>query len=163
MTEDALPWFEVVEEAPSLSAAVRSRFAAHPHHVLATLHADGRPRVNGTNVLFNEGRLWIGMMDGARRAVDLRDRPWCALHSAPLSEVLDSGHGDARVEARAVPLTDDDAARLLRLAYPDGDRPTTGAFFELLVRSMSLVEVDGDSLVIRTWTIGTEPVEVRRS
>lgn len=159
----AWPWGEVATAAPDLAAAVAARFAAHPHHVLATLHADGRPRVNGTNVFVADGRLWIGSMPGARRVVDLEERGWCALHSAPLDGTLPAGGGDARVEARAVRLDADEAAALLATAHPGGDAPPVGDVFELLVVSMSLLEVDGEELVLRRWSPDRGVTTVRRS
>jgi hypothetical protein len=163
MAAEALSWFEVTDEVPSLAGAVKSRFTAHPHHVLATVHADGRPRVNGTNVFFTEGHLWIGTMPNAARARDLDRFPWCALHSAPLDEKLGDGSGDARIEARAVRLEPVMAQHLLSVTNPGGDGPRSGEFFELLVHSMSLIEVDGDSLAIRIWTAGSDEQEIRRS
>lgn len=164
MTLGALPWFEVTDEVPGLAGAIKSRFTAHAHHVLATAHADGRPRVNGTNVMFTEGHLWIGTMPGAARARDLDRFPWCALHSAPLDEALGDGHGDARIEARAVRLDEVMAQHLLSVARPGDKGPLRGEYFELLVHSMSLLEVDGDSLAIRVWTAGGgDEREVRRA
>lgn len=92
-------WSEVVDSAPELAQAVQDRFEAHPHHVVATLHADGRPRVTGTNVMFNDGMFWMGSMDSSRRGADLLRDPRCAVHSAPLDEEMGEGAGDARVEA----------------------------------------------------------------
>ncbi len=36
-------WGEALAAVPELAAAVQARFESHPHHVIATLHADGRP------------------------------------------------------------------------------------------------------------------------
>ena len=159
----AWPWVEVAAAVPDLAVAVAARFAAHPHHVLATLHADGRPRVNGTNVFVTDGRLWVGAMPGARRVVDLDERGWCALHSAPLDESLPTGGGDARIEARAVRLDADAAERVLAVVHPDADTPSGGAVHELLVVSMSLLEVDGEELVLRRWSPAGGETTVRRS
>jgi hypothetical protein len=156
-------WFEVLAAAPEFAATVEARFTAHPHHVIATLHADGRPRVNGTNVLVTEGRLWVGTMPGAARAVDLARRGWCALHSAPLDPELGRGSGDARIEARAVPIEFDEALPMLDLAFPEGNRPDEGEFFELLVTSMSLVELEVDHLVITQWSPTTGVLVTERA
>jgi hypothetical protein len=37
-------WKQFAAEAPDLAYAVRARFEAAKHHVLATLRADGSPR-----------------------------------------------------------------------------------------------------------------------
>jgi hypothetical protein len=144
-------WAEVVAAAPALAAAARERFEAHPHHVLATLHADGRPRCSGTNVMFDEGRLWIGSMADSRKGADLRRDPRLALHSCPLDEELAPGAGDARIEAVAHRLPDDVALRLLREAFGE-DATIEGDMFELAVTGLSLVTVEGDHMRVRSWT-----------
>ena len=166
MSERAAPqgrsWSEVVAEVPELAAAVRDRFEAHAHHVLATLHADGRPRVSGTNVMFDGGYLWMGSMPGSRRGADLLRDPRCALHSAPLDEELPEGAGDARVEALALKLPDDVAIQLLREAWGD-DATIDGDMMELRVVSMSLVTVEGEEMRVRSWSPESGPADVRRT
>ena len=134
-SEVAARWSEVVESAPELAEAVKERFEAHPHHVIATLHADGRPRVTGTNVMFNEGMFWMGSMDSSRRGADMERDPRCAVHSAPLDEELGDGAGDARIEAVAEALAPDVALRLIREIFGD-DASMDGDMCELKVRSM---------------------------
>ncbi|MCO5318512.1 MAG: pyridoxamine 5'-phosphate oxidase family protein [Microthrixaceae bacterium] len=151
MSGEALRWAELPGDASDLAAAVRERFEAHPHHVLATLHLDGRPRVSGTNVMFGPGTLWIGSMPGALKSLDLRRDPRCALHSAPLSEELAVQEADARIEAVAVALGDDEAERLLVDAFGD-DASMDGDMWELRIRSMSLVHVEGDRMWVRSWS-----------
>ena len=51
--------------------------------VLATIRADGSPRVSGIDPFIVDGELCIGSMDGARKAQDLARDPRMALHSIP--------------------------------------------------------------------------------
>ncbi|MEY3690497.1 MAG: hypothetical protein RJB57_152 [Actinomycetota bacterium] len=148
----AVPWSVFAGHVPSLAAAVEERFRAHPHHVLATLRRDGSARLNGTNVWFTSGRLWFGAMAGTARAADLRRDPRAAIHSAPLAEHLPPGAGDARVSGTVVSLGQDDARSLLQLAAGEGHAADGGDFFELHVDSVSLVEVHGQQVVVRSWT-----------
>ncbi|MGI9578353.1 MAG: pyridoxamine 5'-phosphate oxidase family protein [Microthrixaceae bacterium] len=157
----ALGWAEVVDAVPELAGAVQSRFETHPHHVIATLHQDGRPRVSGTNVMFDDGYMWMGSMPDSRRGADLLRDPRCALHSAPLDEELAEGSGDARVEALALRLPDDVAIELLREAWGD-DATIDGDMMELRIRSMSLVTVEGDEMRVRSWSPGQGVRDVRR-
>jgi len=76
-------WEEFAREAPELAAAVRARFTATKHHVLATLRRDGSPRVSGTEVDFRGADLTLGSMSGARKASDLRRDGRFALHANP--------------------------------------------------------------------------------
>lgn len=156
-----LAWNEVVDAAPDLAERVQQRFEAHPHHVIATLRADGRPRVSGTNVMFGGDRLWIGTMPGSRKGADLAADERCALHSAPLDEDLAAGNGDATIDAIATRLDDQTGERLLSEQF--GENATMeGALWSLSVRSLSLVEVDGEQLHIRSWNSQQGVTEVLR-
>lgn len=75
--------------------------------VLATLRADGSPRVSGIEVVFDgEGaaqELAFGSMPGARKGADLRRDPRFALHAAPADQSGgDLDEGDVKVAGRAV-------------------------------------------------------------
>lgn len=158
---DAVGWAEVEAAAPELAEEVRARFEAHAHHVIATLHADGRPRVSGTNVMFDSGYFWMGSMPDSRRGADLLADPRCAIHSAPLDEELADGSGDARVEALALRLPDEVAIELLREAWGD-DATIDGDMMELRIRTMSLVTVEGDEMRVRSWSPANGLRDVRR-
>ncbi|MFM7045669.1 MAG: pyridoxamine 5'-phosphate oxidase family protein [Ilumatobacteraceae bacterium] len=151
MGEVGLAWRDVERLASPLASAAASRFAAHEHHVMATVQADGRPRVSGTNIYITDGTMWLGMMPAAARRHDLDARPWCSVHSAPLNAELPHGEGDVRLDADVRRLDDDVSRRLLH-AIGRGDDSVTGVFVELLIRSMSLVEVDGAELVVTSWS-----------
>src|SRR5215217_5614644 len=98
-------WSEVEAAAPELAARVRATMDAHKHKVLATLRRDGSPRVSGIEATFTDGELWLGMMPGSRKAMDLRRDPRLALHSASVDPTEDDPSawpGDAKVAGRAV-------------------------------------------------------------
>lgn len=77
--------------------------------VIATLRADGSPRVSGIEVVLDGGELAFGSMPGARKGADLRRDSRFALHAAPADQSGgDLGEGDLKVSGRAVwagPLT----------------------------------------------------------
>lgn len=58
-------------------------FAVRKHATLATLRRDGSPRISGTEVVFDDeaGEIYLGMMPGSVKALDLRRDPRLALHS----------------------------------------------------------------------------------
>ncbi|MFE6861196.1 pyridoxamine 5'-phosphate oxidase family protein [Nocardia sp. NPDC057668] len=91
-------WDQFETEAPDLAARVRQRFEAHKTHVLATLRADGSPRVSGSEVEFIGPDLMFGSMPGAMKAHDLRRDPRCAIHAHPAD-------GDAKVSGAAIEIT----------------------------------------------------------
>ena len=89
---------------------MQARFEDFRHHVLATLRTDGSPRLTGLEADFREGELWLGMMIGSRKALDLRRDPRFSLHANPGSDSETAG-GDVRVSGRAVEVTDADELR----------------------------------------------------
>src|SRR5918997_4193388 len=92
-------WQDFVDEAPELAAAVKARFDAGRHHVLATLRADGSPRVSGTEVEFSGGDVVLGMMDGSVKARDLARDGRFALHAHTGDGSMEGG--DAKVAGMA--------------------------------------------------------------
>ena len=65
-------WHDVEGAAPELAASVRALFDAHKHKTIATLRADGAPRISGIEAVFVDGELTFGSMPGARKGADLR-------------------------------------------------------------------------------------------
>src|SRR5215208_6427294 len=102
-------WSEVEAAAPELAARARATLDAHKHKVLATLRRDGSPRLSGIEATIVDGELWLGMMPGSRKALDLRRDPRLALHSAsvdPPSDDPSAWPGDAKLSGRAVEVDD---------------------------------------------------------
>ena len=155
----AAPWWSFEGAAPELAQRVSTALAAHPHHVIATIGSDGAPRVGGTNVYITDGELWIGMMAGALRTLDLRRNPRCALHSAPLDEQL--ARPDVRLDLVAREFPPERFRELLaHIGHPDP--ASAGNGFSLAVRRATVVTVDGDRLVLDTWSLahGTRRITV---
>lgn len=129
-------WHEFTEEAPELASAVRARFEANKHHVLATLRADGGPRVSGTEVAFSGQELTMGSMPQARKARDLRRDGRCGLHANPGDGSM--AGGDAKVSGTAVEMPSADASHAFRIELSEA----------------VLTAVEGDQLVITRWAPG---------
>jgi hypothetical protein len=80
-------------------------FDAHRHKTLATLRADGSPRISGVECAFEDGELVFGSMPRARKGADLRRDPRFALHSATVDPVRGAEAtwpGEAKISGRAV-------------------------------------------------------------
>ncbi|HEX5494752.1 MAG TPA: pyridoxamine 5'-phosphate oxidase family protein [Mycobacteriales bacterium] len=102
-------WEDFAAAEPDLAARVRALFAVRKHATLATLRADGSPRISGTEVDFTDG-LSLGSMPGARKAADLRRDPRLALHGPTEDAPADdpsSWAGDAKIAGRAHEVGDD--------------------------------------------------------
>ena len=134
-------WAQVEREAPELAASVRACFAVRKHCTLATLRADGAPRISGTEVEWSDGAVWLGSMPGARKAQDLQRDPRVAVHSPTVDPPQDAPQtwgGEAKLSGVAVEV------------------PVEGAGHRFRVDLLEVVHtrVDGDSLLVTAWHPG---------
>ena len=98
-------WQDVERAEPGLAQRVRALFDAHRHKKIATLRADGSPRISGIEAAFEDGELAFGSMPNARKGADLRRDPRFALHSATVDPVEGSEAqwpGEAKISGRAI-------------------------------------------------------------
>jgi hypothetical protein len=148
-------WAEIETAAPELAARARVAFDAHKHKVLATLRRDGSPRISGIEASFADGQLWLGMMPGSRKALDLRRDSRLALHSASVDAPEDDPSGwagDAKLSGRAVEV--DDPAMLERMGA--GEEAGQAHLFRVDVTELVHTRVGepADHLVIELWREG---------
>ena len=98
-------WSAIEREHPEFAARVRSLFDAGRHKTIATLRADGSPRISGIECEFVDGELRFGSMTGARKGADLRRDPRFALHGPtfhPVEGKESEWPGEAKIAGRAV-------------------------------------------------------------
>ena len=155
--------FADVERAePEFAARVRAAFDAHGHKVLATLRADGSPRVSGIEASFADGDLWLAGMPRSVKFADLRRDPRMALHSG--SDEPDAFTADAKVSGRAAEVLD--GATRARFAAAAGV-PDDGSYelFHVELDQVVLTAVSDDRthLVISSWRPGRGLVRAERS
>jgi hypothetical protein len=154
-------WRRFEEEAAELAAAVRAKLAATKHHVLATLRADGAPRVSGTEVRFERDGLYLGSMWQSAKALDLRRDGRFALHANPGDGSMTGG--DAKVAGRAVEVLDE----TLKEGILDADGSPPGPFhlFHLDLTEVVLTSISADQryLVIETWRPGAGVRKAQRA
>ena len=107
-------WRDVEAAVPEFAQRVRALFEAHRHKTIATLRADGSPRISGIETVFEEGELVFGSMPNARKGADLRRDPRFALHSAtvdPVDGAEAAWPGEAKIAGRAIGTVNDDGDR----------------------------------------------------
>lgn len=137
-------WADVERAEPEFAQRVRELFDAHRHKTIATLRADGSPRISGIEAAFGDGQLSFGSMPNARKGADLRRDPRFALHSATVDPVDGSEAqwpGEAKIAGRAVyagPTTE----------APDGD------LFHADIAEVVHTHLDDKAtkLVVEWWT-----------
>jgi hypothetical protein len=136
-------WADAEREVPDLAREVRARFAAGKHATMATLRADGGPRISGTEVEFGEdGEVRLGSMPGALKARDLLRDPRLAVHSPTAEPAADgtSWAGEAKLAGRAVPEPSDDGSHRFRI--------------DLTELVLTRLGEPADHLVIESWHPG---------
>ena len=86
-------WHDLEREEPAFAARVRALFDARKHKTIATLRADGSPRISGIEVEFKDGELTFGSMPDARKGADLVRDPRFALHGPTVDPPEDEPAG----------------------------------------------------------------------
>ena len=84
---------------------MRGHFDGRRHKTIATLRADGSPRISGSETAVEDGELAFGSMPNARKGADLRRDPRFALHSATVDPVEGSEAqwpGEAKIAGRTI-------------------------------------------------------------
>jgi hypothetical protein len=146
----AVPAWNAIEQAePEFAGRVRTLFDAGRHKTIATLRADGSPRISGIECEFADGDLRFGSMTGARKGADLRRDPRFALHGPtfhPEEGKEKDWPGEAKIAGRAIPagpVATDGASD-----QPDG---------EMFIADITEVVITGlnaeaTKLVVESWT-----------
>jgi Pyridoxamine 5'-phosphate oxidase len=138
-------WRDVEQAEPEFAARVRRLFDAGRHKTIATLRADGSPRISGIECEFADGELRFGSMPKARKGTDLRRDPRFALHGPTIHP--EEGReaewpGEAKIAGRAV------------LAGTVGDE-SDGELFVADVSEAVITRLNPEAtlLVIESWTL----------
>ncbi len=98
-------WHGVEAVEPEFARRVRALFDARRHKTIATVRADGSPRISGIEATFEDGELVFGSMPNARKGADLRRDPRFALHSAtvdPVEGAEAQWPGEAKISGWAI-------------------------------------------------------------
>ncbi|MBA2581193.1 MAG: pyridoxamine 5'-phosphate oxidase family protein [Thermoleophilaceae bacterium] len=155
-------WEDVVASEPEFAGAVQAFFDAHRHKTLATLRADGAPRISGIEASFIEGEVWFGGMWRSRKLLDLQRDGRFALHSA--SEDPPRWKGDAKIMGRAEE-TADEAAKQALVGASGGEVPSgPWHLFRADISEVVMVRLGdpADHLVIELWREGRDLKRMQR-
>lgn len=139
---------------------MRAAFDARRHKTLATLRADGSPRISGAEADFVDGDLWFGSMPDAHKARDLLRDPRFALHSGTTEP--DEPLADAKLSGRAEDVTDPERKRAVANAGAAGEQAGPYHLFRADIAEVALTRVEGDLLVVECWREGEGVRRVER-
>jgi hypothetical protein len=145
---------DVEAEEPEFASRVRAAFDAHAHKFLATLRADGSPRISGIEMHFVVGEPWLAGMPGSVKFIDLRRDPRFALHSG--STEPDAFDADAKLSGRGTQLTDEDERGRYATAAGVALEHMGFELFRVDLDQVVLVALNADksALVISSWRPG---------
>lgn len=145
---------DIESEEPEFAGRVRAAFDADGHKILATLRADGSPRVSGIEARFLAGQLWLAGMPRSVKFLDLRRDPRMALHSG--SDEPDAFRADGKVSGRAVEVTDEaERAAFAEFAGVPAEHDGFELFrVDLDQVVLTAVSDDKSALVISSWRPG---------
>lgn len=145
-------WSEIERDVPELAVDVRGFMDAGAHKSLATLRADGSPRVSAIEATFLDGDLWLGSMWHSPKARDLQRDPRFALHST--SAEPGAWVGDAKVAGTMIEVHDDRPKQRL-LDARGGGPPGPFHLFRAEISELVVIRLGQpeDHLVVRRWTV----------
>jgi Pyridoxamine 5'-phosphate oxidase len=148
-------WSDLEAAEPEFAARVQRLLDAHRHKTIATLRADGSPRISGIEASIEDGELTFGSMTGSRKGTDLRRDPRFALHGAtvdPVDGQEAAWPGEVKLAGRAVLVGELEGG-------PEGD------LFHADLTEVVHTHLDDAAtmLVVETWTPGRGLRRIERS
>ncbi|HEX3539861.1 MAG TPA: pyridoxamine 5'-phosphate oxidase family protein [Acidimicrobiales bacterium] len=144
-------WREIAAAEPDFAGRVQHLFDAGRHKTLATLRADGSPRISGIECEFADGDLRFGSMADARKGSDLTRDPRFAIHGPnfhPVEGKEGEWPGEAKIAGRAVPAGPVTTSE-------SSDQPA-GVMFVADITEVVITHLNADAnkLVVESWTPG---------
>jgi hypothetical protein len=142
-------WKAIAQAEPEFARRVQRLFDAGRHKTIATLRADGSPRISGIECEFTDGDLRFGSMMGARKGADLKRDPRFALHGPtfhPEEGKESDWSGEAKIAGRAIP----DGPVITEEAGEQAD----GEMFVADITEVVITGLDAGAtkLVVESWT-----------
>lgn len=136
-------WADLETDAPDFARRLKALFDAGTNKTIATLRADGSPRISGIE-LHLDGRATLGMMGGSAKLADVRRDPRVAIHSPTLEPPADVSEwaGDGKISGRLV---------------------ESGEGFDVEISEAVLTRVENSQLVVESWHPGRGHTVIRRA
>src|SRR2546421_2711047 len=151
-------WTEFAAAAPRIAGIFARRHAATGNLcLLATLRADGYPRISPLEPRIFEDELWLVGMPGTTKFRDLARDPRFCLHTATVDTEVKEGDAKLWGVVRDVPdraLHERWAAALFEETGFDLRRQEFDTFYAADLTGASAVEVRGRHLDVTIWRPG---------
>ena len=136
-------WADLENDAPDFARRLKALFDAGTNKTIATLRADGSPRISGIELQL-DGRATLGMMGGSAKLADVRRDPRVAIHSPTVEPPADVSEwaGDGKIAGRLV---------------------ENGEGFDVDITEAVLTRVENNQLVVESWHPGRGHTVIRRA
>jgi len=142
-------WSEIAAGQPALGAAADEKMIKPGVLLVGTTRRDGTARISGVEPLIMDDDLWLSMMSGSAKALDLGRDPRILLHS-----IVDSPAPDAEIKIRGTVHAENDQGVQERYAAKAGAE----LGWEPVVGHFTLFRVDIDDVtyisyapVVSSW------------
>ena len=146
-------WADIRAEVPDFADEVEALFRSGTNKTMATLRADGSPRISGTELEIDDD-VTLGMMPDSRKLHDVLRDARVAIHSPTLEPPKDPAAwvGEAKLAGRLVSIP------------PSEKEPPGSSSFALDVTEVVHTRLDETAtyLVVRSWHPGRGLTELRR-
>jgi hypothetical protein len=157
-----MKWSDLVEAEPRLAELGEQRLVGPGVVLVGTIRRDGSPRISPVEPLLWRGDLWLSMMLGSYKAIDLRRDPRVLVHSVVTDRNGALGEFKVRGIAREETVADIQRGYAEQVRDRIGWDPVPGEFHLFTVDIHDLcfiryVESSGDQFVVR-WPARQEYV-----
>jgi hypothetical protein len=138
-------WAEIERQSAEFAERARTLFGRGVNKTIATIRADGGPRISGTELEFDGGDVTLGMMGGSLKLADVRRDPRVAIHSPTVDATTKDWPGDAKL-----------AGVLVEVPPPRENAIAEAGYFRLNVSEVVITSVDQARglLVVESWHPG---------
>ncbi len=137
-------WSQMQGAQPGLTALGRRRLLDPGVVLVATIRADGTPRVSPVEPFVLDGILWLSMMWHSKKAADLLRDPRVLVHSVVTGR--DGGEGEFKIRGTAGPEQDPAVQHRYaqEVAGALGWRPEPGRFhlFAVSIEQVTFIRYD---------------------
>jgi hypothetical protein len=144
-------WAEFAAAAPELAAFGEGRFREAEVAYVATVRADGSPRVHPVTPIIGEGRLFLFMEPTSPKGRDLRRDGRYSIHSLVTDQ--HGNPGEFQISGLAKPV-DDAAARVVAADAASYEPAERYVLFELGVEEAASTVYERGEPMRRRWRAG---------
>lgn len=161
-----LHWAGFTRAAPRLAVAGVALFDKYGVVLVGTVRKNGAPRISPVEPIITSGRLYLGMMPGSLKTLDLRRDPRCTVHAVVADRMAKDGefklHG--RVVAIAEDQVEERRAYAAALQQKIGWDPGISGYdlYAVQVASAALWLTSETERVLERWRIGEPSCRFRQ-